>query len=319
MAAKPKPIVVVGSINMDLVCRTPLMPKPGETVLGTDFVTVPGGKGANQAVAAAKLSKSSPVYMVGRVGADDFGARLLDGLQKHQVHTRHVKVTEGVASGIAMILVDSKGENSIVVAPGANHKLTPADVDDARDLIASAAAVVLQLEIPYEVVKHTIKLCRELGVFTILDPAPAPAKGLPKAFYGVSLITPNQTEAELLLGQQSVHVQARRPVEPKQVAADLLDKGPGMVVLKLGSAGAMYLTRDGQMENIKPFKVKVVDTTAAGDAFTGGLAVALSEGMEFGPAIRLANAAGALTCTGFGAQPALPSRAAVDRLIAGVH
>jgi len=318
MAVKPKPIVVVGSINMDLVCRTPVMPRAGETVVGTDFVTVPGGKGANQAVAAAKLSKA-PVYMVGRVGSDDFGKRLLDGLTQHKVYTRHVKITEGISSGIAVILVDNKGENSIVAAPRANYKLTPADVDDARDLIASAAVVVLQLEMPLDVVKHTIKLCNELGIFTILDPAPVPASGLPKSCYGVSLITPNQTEAELLLGQRSVHVKARRAVEPKQVAADLLDKGSGMVVLKLGSSGALYLTRDGQMEKVKPFKVKVVDTTAAGDAFTGGLAVALSEGLPMSAAVRFANAAGALACTGFGAQPSLPTRAAVDGLIAGVH
>ena len=174
--------------------------------------------------------------MIGRVGTDDFGKRLLDGLVRNHVNIRHVKVTEGISSGIAVILVDDKGENSIVTASRANHKLTPADVDEARDLIATASAVVLQLEMPLDVVKHTIRLCKELDIFTIWIPLP-PSKPLPKSIYGVSLITPNQTEAELLLGQQSVHVKSRRRVEPKQVAADLLNKGSDIVVLKLGAAG----------------------------------------------------------------------------------
>src|SRR5687768_4444763 len=161
-----KPIVVIGSVNMDLVCKTPNIPRPGETILGSDFVTIPGGKGANQAVAAARLG--GDVHMIARVGDDDFGGRLLNGLGQHGVKTQYVTVSEGIASGCAMILVDKKGENSIVIAPGANFRLTPKDIDRATDLIASAAVVVLQLEVPQATVLHAIALCQRLKIPTIL-------------------------------------------------------------------------------------------------------------------------------------------------------
>ena len=312
------PIVVIGSINMDLVCRTHHIPAGGETILGTDFVTIPGGKGANQAVAAAKLG--GDVHMVGRVGDDDFGQRLLNGLRNHRVNTDHVTVTEGTASGIAQILVDRRGENAIVVAPGANHKLTPADVDAAEPLIARAAAVVMQLEVPFDTVVHAIALCQRLGIYTILDPAPAPAK-LPRAMYGVDVFTPNQGEAEVLLGLSGTRTRTTKKVaDPKQIGSALRDRGARAVVLKLGAKGAMIVGGDGDpsmIRTVKPFKVKVVDTTAAGDAFTGALAAARAEGMTMPDAVRFANAAGALCCTGFGAQPALPNREAVDRLVRG--
>jgi ribokinase len=310
-----KPIVILGSINMDLVCRTPYIPAGGETILGSDFVTIPGGKGANQAVAAAKLG--GDVHMIGRVGDDDFGSRLLNGLRQHDVNTRYVTVTEGTSSGVAMILVDKKGENSIVVAPGANGKVLPADVDAAEDLIKSACCVVMQLEIPFATVRHAIAVCQRLGVTTILDPAPALAK-LPRAMYGVDVLTPNQTEAEILLGLDRTHrVKKKRVVDPKQIAGELLARGPGSVVLKLGAGGSMVMDRAGGIERARSFKVKVVDTTAAGDAFTAGLAVGWAEGRDVSSSLRLANAAGALTCTGFGAQPALPTRQQVERLING--
>src|SRR5262245_23545896 len=179
-------IVVIGSINMDLVCRTPVMPKAGETVLGGEFATIAGGKGANQAVAAARLARRGmQVHMVGRVGADEFGARLLEGLRSNGVSTDHVSVTDRTASGVAMILVDGRGENSIVVAPGANARVTPRDVDAAREVIARASVVVMQLEIPLATVRHAIELCRKLKVPTILDPAPAPERGLPRELYRV--------------------------------------------------------------------------------------------------------------------------------------
>src|SRR4051812_5542446 len=260
-------IVVVGSINMDLVCRTARMPEPGETILGTDFVTIPGGKGANQAVAAARLG--GEVHMVGRVGSDDFGQRLLTGLTGHGVRTEHVTVTEGAASGVAMILVDKAGENSIVVAPGANHRLTIADVDRAEGLIKTASAVVMQLEIPLPVVQHVVAMCQRLKVPTILDPAPVPPKGLARALYGVDVLSPNQSEAEQLLGIDRVRVKKKRSLDPKQMATELLARGPGNVLLKLGPKGSMLVPRNGEFRTIRPFKVKVVDTTAAGDAFTG--------------------------------------------------
>src|SRR4051812_26947050 len=174
----PDSIVIIGSINMDLVCRTARSPAAGETVLGSEFHAIPGGKGANQAVAAAKLARGDlAVHMVGRVGADDFGERLLHGLQHNGVKTERVTLTEGVSSGVAMIIVEKGGENRIVVAPGANAKLSEADVDRAESIIATASAVVLQLEIPFATVQHAIAMCQRHGVFTILDPAPAPQRG----------------------------------------------------------------------------------------------------------------------------------------------
>jgi ribokinase len=248
--------------------------------------------------------------MIGRVGGDDFGQRLLNGLRQHGVQTGRTIVTEGVASGVAMILVDRKGENSIVVAPGANAKLSPADVDAAESLIASAACVVMQLEIPLATVRHAIARCRRLGVYTILDPAPAPAKALPRELFAVDLFSPNEHEAQALL-------QRRRAVDPKQIGAELIARGAKSVALKLGRRGSMLVDRGGVIQTGKPFKVKVVDTTAAGDAFTGALAVARAEGMPWPAALRFANATGAICCRSFGAQPALPSRADVDRLVRG--
>jgi len=310
MAAKP--IVVIGSINMDLVCRTPAMPRPGETILGGRFQTIPGGKGANQAVAAARLAqRGSAVHLIGRVGDDEFGERLLAGLRAKRVNVDHVAITRNVSSGIAVILVDSRGENSIVVAPGANARLTPADVDRARDLIAGASVVVMQLEIPLATVKHAIGLCRKLGVATILDPAPAPARaparGLPQAFYRVDVLTPNQTEAQALV--------STRTKDPQRIASELHGRGVKQVVLKLGGKGSLWADAEGFLEG-KPFRVKVVDTTAAGDAFTAALAVARAESMPVAQALRFANAAGALCCMGLGAQPSLPTRLRVDRLVA---
>lgn len=308
------PVVVIGSINMDLVCRTRTMPCAGETVLGSDFVTLPGGKGANQAVAAAKLG--ADVHMIGRVGSDDFGERLLNGLRQHKVNTDQVTITEGVSSGVAMILVDKAGENSIVVSPGANHRLTPADVDRARELIQRASVVVMQLEIPLATVRHAIGLCQAMGVFTILDPAPAPPKGLPRALFGVDVLTPNQTEAQALLDQNgAMRLRKRKPADAKQIASDLLSRGARNVVLKLGAKGAVIVGRELGFRTVKPFKAKVVDTTAAGDAFVGALAAARARGFDLPQATREANAAGSLACRTFGAQPSLPTREALDALV----
>ncbi len=317
-------IVVIGSINMDLVCRTRVIPRPGETILGSDLVTVPGGKGANQAVAAAKLGGN--VFMVGRVGDDDFGDRLRNGLVQHGVNIEHVTISEGSSSGCAMILVDRKGENSIVVAPGANHKISVADIERVEGLLAKAAVVVMQLEIPFEAVTHAINICRRHGVYTILDPAPAPMKGgLPRAMYAVDVFTPNESEAEMLLGMRrsagpparggAGRVKRRKVSDAKQIGSGLVARGAKRVVLKLGAKGAMIVETGGAIEAVKGFKVRVVDTTAAGDAFTGALAVARAEGMELSRAVRFANAAGAICCQSFGAQPALPDRKAVERMM----
>jgi len=316
MAESGKPIVVIGSINMDLVCRVAAMPEPGQTSLGSGFCRIPGGKGANQAVAAVRLARSAKVHLIGRVGDDDFGRWLVHGLKENRVGTRHVAIAEGVSSGVAMILVDKRGENSIVVCPGANHCLLPAHIDAAEDLIRAAAVVVLQLETPLATVRHANRLCKRWGVFTILDPAPVPTQGLPREFYEADLFTPNESEAALLLGARSGRpAKARRAIAAKQIAADLLAKGPKSVVLKLGAKGALAIDRDGACETVKAFNVNAIDTTAAGDAFTAALAVAHAEGRTLGESLRFANAAGALCCTRFGAQPALPMRRAVDRLL----
>jgi ribokinase len=311
-------IVVIGSVNMDLVCRLARLPRAGETIMGADFVSIPGGKGANQAVAAAKLlGHDGEVHFVGRTGSDEFGRQLLAGLREHNVRTDHVTVTPGTASGVAMILVDRKGENSIIVAPGANARLSPKDIDAATPLIEQASIVVMQLEIPLPTVRHAIAIARRAGVFTILDPAPVPLDGIPRAILAVDLLTPNQQEAALLLSDRpKKSVQRKSIVDPKQVAADLVGRGPGRVVIKLGARGAMLVDRFGRIERGRPFKVKVEDTTAAGDAFTAALAVAEAEGRDHADALRFANAAGALTCTRLGAQPSLPARQAVERMLA---
>ena len=306
-----RPIVVIGSINMDLVSRVPRLPAPGETVLGTAFAIIPGGKGANQAVAAARLG--GDVHLIGRVGQDDFGRQLLAGLTSNGVSTDHVLMTPGVPSGCAAIAVDDAGENSIVVVPGANGLVSPADVDAAERSIAGAAVVVMQLEVPIETVRHAVALCRRLGVPTILDPAPAPPGGLPGELYDVDVFTPNQAEAAALLGMPE---QVGR-LSARDIAARLLARGCRAVLLKLGAAGSMLGERDVSIVEVAPFPVRVVDTTAAGDAFTGALAVAMAEGMPLTEAARFANAAGALCCTQFGAQPALPTRAAVEKLWSG--
>ncbi len=310
-------IVVIGSINMDLVCRTPRIPRPGETISGEGLITVPGGKGANQAVAAAKLADpQTDVYMVGRVGDDDFGQRLLNGLTQHRVRTEFVTVTEGTSSGCAIVLVDRKGENSIVVAPGANALLTPADVDRAKSLIQGAAAIVLQLEVPLATVKHAIEVAHRLGVYTILDPAPVPARGLPRELMRVDVLTPNQGEAELLLDRRRTHrVRSKKITDPKWIAGELLSMGAENVVLKLAHKGALMLSAKGDIKKVRAHKVSVTDSTAAGDAFSGALAIGRSEGMEPEQMLRFANAAGAACCTRFGAQPALPTREQVAELL----
>jgi ribokinase len=312
-----KPIVVIGSINMDLVCRTPHAPAAGETILGNDFQMIPGGKGANQSVGAARLAGDGhKVYHVGRVGADDLGQRLLHQMQSFGVDTQHVTVTEGMSSGVAMILVEKNGDNRIVVAPGANAKVSRSDIDRAEPLIREAAVVVLQLEIPFDTVSHAITMCRRHGVFTILDPAPAPQGDIPRAFFQADLLTPNQGESKQILGVPGrAKVKRKTVVDPKQIAMDLHARGAKNVVLKLGSRGALSVSQHGRIQRHSGFKVTVVDTTAAGDAFTAALAVGHAEGMEMEEMVRFANAAGALCCTKFGAQPALPLRKDVERLM----
>jgi ribokinase len=273
-------------------------------MIGGDFATYPGGKGANQAVAAARLG--AEVHLLGRVGDDAFGRVLRANLAKNGVNTRFVGVSPAAATGTAMILLQKGGENSIVLSPGANLSLRPADIDAAWPALGRAAFVLLQLEIPLATACHAVDLCRRHGIRTILDPAPAPQR-LPAALLGVDILSPNETEAATILG-------ARRTISPRRTLQRLLRAGAKSVVLKLGKHGSMHGSAT-DFCHVEGFKVRVVDTTAAGDCFTAALAVALAEGMDTAAALRFANAAGALACTVAGAGPSLPTRHALARLL----
>ena len=297
-----KPIVVVGSINMDLVARVRAIPRPGETVTGSVFETTPGGKGANQAVAAARLGY--PVKMVGKVGEDGFGQELLDNLVKADVGVWAVDRVSG-SSGVAPILVAESGENSIVVVPGANGLVDPAYIDANAELIRGAGMVLLQLEIPMDTIAHVLEICTEANVPAMLDPAPAAA--LPDGVWSrIAWLTPNETEAAFYLGTSS---------PPEDAAKQLLAKGVRGVVLKRGSQGA-YVATAGRAEWVLAFKVEAVDTVGAGDCFNGAFAVALMEGNDPWIAARFASAAAAISVTRRGAQASMPTRAEVDNFLA---
>lgn len=299
-------IVVLGSLNMDLVARVPRRPAGGETLTGSDFKTLPGGKGANQAVAAARLGRS--VAMVGHVGDDVFGSSLLAGLRHDGIATSAVAVIPGVPTGTALITVDDQAENSIIIIPGANGRLTPADVDSHLDLIRSARVLMLQLEVPLETVRRAAAIAREAGVTVMLDPAPA-RELPPDLLQKVDIITPNETEASILSGRTVNDVRTAR-----LAAVDLLAAGVGTVVVKLGVRGAVLVTGN-TIDHIEGLPVEPVDTTAAGDAFAGGLATALVEGNSLQQAVAFANAVGALATTRLGAQASMPVRAEVEAFL----
>jgi len=311
-------VVVVGSLNMDLVIKTETMPEPGQTVLGQDLHYVPGGKGANQAAAAGKVARPAPrrtaCRMVGRVGDDAFGERMLAALQTANVDTSSVLKTKAVPSGVALILVDRHGENSIVVAPGANHRLTAADLLTLRRAIEQSVVLALQLEVPFETAACAIALAKQSGTLTILDPAPAPPEGLPESLFHVDILSPNQTEAHLLTG-----ISVRSVDDARRAGEKLISRGTRTAVIKMGGAGAVIVARDAagviRAQHVPGFRVPVVDTTAAGDCFTGALATALAEGTPLPDAVRFANAAGALACTKLGAQSSIPTRQEVEELL----
>ena len=294
-------ILVVGSINMDLVVRAPHMPAPGETVLGEGFATAPGGKGANQAVAVARQGVAC--VFLGRVGEDAFGEKLVAGMKAEGIDCENVLPTPDVATGVAMIVVDANGENSIVVASGANHRVTPDDVYHRAELFQAADVVLLQLELPLPTVQAARKLAVKHDCKVVLDPAPAP-KCLPAELCKVDVISPNVSEAEIITGKHADEGDER---VGKIVASDLIGRGAKAAVLKLGQRGSLVMCADGEIASIKPYKVNIVDTTAAGDAFTASLAVGLARGMSLRESAKIANAAGALACTQFGAQPSMPA------------
>jgi ribokinase len=294
-------ILIVGSANMDLVAFADRLPAPGETLLGGAFQSFAGGKGGNQAVAAARAG--GKVAFLGRIGIDIFGARLRKGLQDNGVDTRLLGEVEG-ASGVAIIM-SGGGNNMIVVAPGANDTLTARVID--KDAFAGIAFVLAQLETPLDGVVEAARLARAQGATFILDPAPA--RTLPKDLLGmVDWLTPNESEACILLGLKSLG-------EPGDMARQLKALGPRGVLLKLGGQGVMLLGDDDKPVAIPAHKVAVADTTAAGDAFNGAFAVGLSEGKTPEQAARFAVAAAAISVTRHGAQPAMASRTEIDALL----
>jgi ribokinase len=284
---------------MDMVMRVAQMPSAGETLHGEGFATSPGGKGANQAVAAARAG--AKCIMLGRVGDDPFGHKLRDVLAAEDIDCDNVMVTDETSTGAAMILVDRLGENSIVISGGANLALTPDDIFPRGELFGLADVVILQLEIPLPTVRAAMDLARRHSCKIVLDPTPVPVR-LPDELLAVDIITPNAIEAEQITGVQAAEERADR-----QVASQLVERGAGAAVLKTGHRGSLVVSADGEIARVPPYRVDIVDTTGAGDAFTGNLAVAAARGNCLADAARIANAAGALACTKFGAQAAIPT------------
>lgn len=302
MSDSRKPIVVVGSVTMDMVTLTPQIPRIGQTVIGTGFGTTPGGKGANQAVAAARLGY--PVHMVGNVGRDAYGPVLLDNLARAGVETAAMEKVDG-PSGLAPIFLSEAGENAIVVVPGANGKVDPATVDRHSALIRSAGMILCQLELPLETVSHTLALCAEAGIPVMLDPAPAAT--LPDAvFHQIAWFTPNETEAAFYLGGT---------LSVEDGAKHLIEKGLRGVVLKRGAEGSYVAVAGGKEAWVPAFKVEVIDTVGAGDCFNGAFAVALLEGRDPWAAGRFASAAAAISVSRRGAQASMPTRAEVNAFL----
>lgn len=300
-----KEIVVVGSSNTDMILKVSRIPRPGETILGGEFLTAAGGKGANQAVAAA--CAGGAVSFIARVGRDMFGERAIAGLIEKGIRVDHVTYDDA-PSGVALIFVAEDGENSIGVGSGANAQLSPSDVRNAKDKFSSAGVVVLQLETPLETVQAAAELGRTSGAIMILNPAPAQV--LPdELLANVSILTPNETEAELLTG-----IAVNDDASCRRAADALLARGVETVIITLGPRGAFLAVAESQ-QLIPGFRVTPVDTTAAGDTFNGALAVAIAEGLPLAAAIRFANAAAAISVTRLGAQPSAPSRAEIEQLL----
>ncbi len=299
-------IVVVGSVNMDLVVKCERLPREGETLFGEEFQMIPGGKGANQAVAAARLG--ARVVMAGRVGDDAFGEQLLANLRREGVDTSPFRVDPAAATGAALITIVASGDNSIVVAPGANMRMEPADLDALAPALDEADALVTQFEAPLPVVERALELAAERGVVSVLDAGPAtdcPARILAKA----DVVSPNETETEALTGIAVADLDSAR-----RAAQRLLDMGVRCAALKLGAQGCLVASA-GRLEHCPGFQVDAVDTTAAGDAFTAALALRLAEGDDIAAAARYANAVGACACLALGAQPAMPRPEQVRALL----
>lgn len=302
MRSRPR-IVIVGSANTDMVVKTAHIPGPGETVIGSDFLIAAGGKGANQAVAAARLGAG--VTLVARLGTDMFGEQAIAGYQREGIDTTYIVRDAEHPSGIALICVDAQGENSIAVASGANAHLTPFDVDRARQSIADAHVLLVQLEVPLDAIRRAITIANDAGVRVILNPAPAREIDS-RLLSQVSVTTPNEHEVRIVAGE----------LEQAQAIRRMLDAGVETVLVTLGAQGVLWATRETR-QLVPAFPVQAIDTTAAGDAFNGGLAYGLGCGMPMAESIRYASAVAAISVTRMGAQPSLPTGTEVFAFLAG--
>lgn len=304
----PRKVFVVGSFNTDLAVRTPRMPVGGETILGNSFLTGPGGKGANQAVAAARLG--AEVNMLVKLGKDAFGDLAEQNLIKEGVRANFILRSSDSHTGVAFIIVDHQGENMIVVAGGANNLLSPADVDLAKNAICESNILLTQLEIPLETVKAAVEIAHRSGVKVILNPAPARELDS-ELLKMVDILTPNETEAQLITGLPVNNVE-----QAEAAARELMRRGVKSVVITLGDQGALVVQANSCM-HVPSIQVDVVDTTGAGDAFSGALAVGLSEGFDLEYAARFANVTAALQVTRMGTAPAMPYRSEVLAILEG--
>jgi ribokinase len=301
-----KKIVVVGSSNTDMIIKVPWLPKPGETILGGKFFTAAGGKGANQAVGAARAG--GDVIFLARIGDDMFGQQAKEGFIKDDINVEYVLTDESEPSGVALILVAPDGENVIAVAGGANSNLSPADVQKQSDVISSADILLGQLETPLETIHKAVSIASDNGVKVILNPAPA--QELSDDLLGkISILTPNESEAQLLTG-----IKVDSAEDAAKAADVLMGKGVEIVLLTMGARGAYIATAEFK-ELIPGFKVKAVDATAAGDVFNGALAVAIAENKPIREAVSFANAAAALSVTKLGAQPSAPTKEEIDKFL----
>ncbi|WP_070000072.1 ribokinase [Cellulosilyticum sp. I15G10I2] len=302
-------ITVVGSLNMDLVTKTDKVPKVGETFLGVEFKQAAGGKGANQADAIAKLG--GKVAMIGRVGSDQFGKTLIESLKHDGVEVSQVQVTEGISTGIATIIVNGDGDNSIIVVSGANFKLIPQDIDRAEEVIKESAIMIAQLEVPIGVIKYAFKKAKQYGKYTVLNPAPA--RELDQELLELTdLLVPNETELEILSGRTLV------TKDDMLVAAkELMQKGVKEMIVTLGGNGCLHINKTSS-NHYPAHLVEAVDTTAAGDSFIGAIATALSEGKSIEAAIHFAAKVSALTVTREGAQDSLPTKKEVEEYMTDI-
>lgn len=307
-------LIVVGSLSVDLVLEVPRCPGKGETIIGSKFSTFVGGKGNNQALAASRAG--AKVAMVGRIGKDNFGDRVFASLQKEGINTEHLKRDPEADTGIADIFIDANGDNYIAIAPQANSRLCPQDIEEAEELISNAKLMLIQLEIPLATVEAAAKMARKHGLRVLLNPAPAPDSGKfsEEILNNIDMLIPNQSEAAILTGIEVNDLKSGLDAGAKLKSLGLKD-----LIITMGEMGALVLPQNAGPQMIPAFNVEVVDTTAAGDAFCGALAAGLAKDLNLSDSLKFACAAGALATTRLGAEPSLPLKADIDLLVKSIY